>query len=155
MSVTVGKIDCSSITISDLRDYPVEITTLDLRKDNNDTTIGKALEDYDYGFYTTRDADSGDVLVGTYCSVCEDEFFQVKTEDVKLADCICDKCKDKFETYISWIRHNPAKYVSNMYGIRLTWYQRVYLSIYSALAGFKSRLRCMCWKLNKIIKYKS
>lgn len=62
-------------------------------------TIEQALEDYNYGFYTTHDADSGDTLVGVCCDICGGEHFQVKTKEIRLADTVCGECRYNYGKY--------------------------------------------------------
>jgi hypothetical protein len=58
-------------------------------------TIEDALIDYKYGFYTSRDADMGKIMVGNYCNRCGNLFWEVRENGIRMAGWFCEKCKVK------------------------------------------------------------
>lgn len=98
-------------------------------------TIGQALEDYNYGFYTTHDADSGDILVGTRCDICGGENFQIKTEEMRLADTVCGECRcdlsKRIKQYRKYASTTPDKFLEDCFGIKLPLYQRLILRVFN------------------------
>jgi hypothetical protein len=95
--------------------------------DYQNPTLEECEETYKMGWLVTHDADSGKVLYCTNCNRCDKEFWSEKIE------VYCDECKDtnkRWKEFIDYYTKHPSKAVCEMLGIKLKWWQRLYINLF-------------------------
>lgn len=58
------------------------------------STLGTAIEDWEYGFSTSFDGDSHKVINGNMC-YCGERFEEVRENGRRLCGELCSKCRDE------------------------------------------------------------
>lgn len=64
---------------------------------SNISTIETAIDDYNYGFYTSFDGDNKIIINGNACIICSSYFEKTREDGRRLAGKLCNNCRNKIK----------------------------------------------------------